>query len=216
MHISQKETFLETEGNAWFKRNLQANKDIENDPILSLRQLDLTDKKILEIGTGTGWRLNSLHEKYTCDCYGIDPSKDAIELGKIMFSNINLSVGSADVLPYEDNQFDVIIYGFCLYLCDRNDLFQIASEANRVLKENGHIIIYDFCTPQPYKNPYSHFEGLYSYKMDYSKIFTWNPSYSLIYHNIMQHPGNVSNVDSLIALSLLKKDSLNAYPESPF
>ena len=45
---------------------------------------------------------------------------------------------------FPDNFFDMIILGFCLYLCDRNKLFKIASEVDRVLKENSYLVIIDF------------------------------------------------------------------------
>ena len=84
--------------------------------------------------------------------------------------------GTADRLPYRDGLFDVVVFGFCLYLCDREDLFRIASEADRVLNDQGWLIIHDFYSPVPTRRDYHHKTGIYSYKMDYKTLFEWHPS----------------------------------------
>jgi SAM-dependent methyltransferase len=83
--------------------------------------------------------------------------------------------GTADILPFKDHYFDIIIFGFCLYLCDREDLFRIASEADRVLGEPGWLLILYFFSPFPKKNVYHFCKGVQSYKMDYRTLFTWHP-----------------------------------------
>ena len=62
---------------------------------------------VLEIGCSNGWRLEAIREKYGCDCLGIDPADSQFPY---------IFKGTADSLPYPDNQFDLVIYGFCLYL----------------------------------------------------------------------------------------------------
>ena len=74
--------------------------------------------------------------------FGIDPSKKAIKIAQEL--GINAKVGTAEKLPFIDKEFDLIIFGFCLYLCDTNDLFKIAYEANRVSKVESWISIIDF------------------------------------------------------------------------
>ena len=39
---------------------------------------------------------------------------------------------------------DLLIYGFCLYLCDRDYPFMIVAEAHRVLKPQAWLAILDF------------------------------------------------------------------------
>ena len=114
--------------------------------------------------------------------------------------------------------FDIVIAGFCLYLCDRSDLFQIAAQMDRVLADGGHMVIYDFYTDVPYKNSYGHLGGLYSYKMDYPSMFSWNPAYQRVYHRSLSHDRRQSSIqqDDHIAVTILKKDVGNAYPDNPF
>jgi len=217
----QKKIFSDSEGDQWFNRNLNsnnANKD-KNDKIIQILQsIELFPKKVLEVGCSSGKRLSLIKNAFGADCWGIDPSSKAIEAGKREHSKISLNVGTADYLPYDDNSFDTIIFGFCLYLCDRNDLFKIAYEADRCLKNEGTLIIKDFFPTFPYKNKYSHLEDIYSYKMDYSKMFCWNPSYVEVTNVVYSHSGfelrDVPN--EKVAIVVLRKNEQYAYPEEPF
>lgn len=89
-----------------------------------------------------GERLNYIGNSINCSISGVDPSLDAINQCKL--NNIDAIVGTADSLAYKDNSFDIVIFGFCLYLCDRDDLFRISMEADRVLNKEGWLIIQDF------------------------------------------------------------------------
>ena len=190
MKKKQKDIFLEQEGDNFFDRN---NVTIEkremgiNDPIVNALS-NLIDKyeknsmSLLEIGCGEGKRLRWISENYNIRCYGIDPSKKAVE--KANTKNISVSQGTADDLKFENEKFDFVIFGFCLYLCDRSDLFQIAKEADRVLKKSGYVIIRDFFSSNQEKKIYKYNENLFSYKMDYRKLFQWHPNYECIYHKV--------------------------------
>ena len=115
-------------------------------------------------------------------------------------------------LPFEDNQFDLIIFGFCLYLCDRDDLFLITSEANRVLKNQAWVAIFDFYSPFPYSNKYSHKEGIFSYKMDHSTMFTWHPYYNESFRstsNFRNNNGHTDDVDEMISSIIIRKNTLS-------
>ena len=184
----------------------------------SLVRAEIHPKKALEIGCSSGIQLTILQKVFGCECFGIDPSKVAIENGKKEFPTISLQVGTADTLPFEDNSFDLIIFGFCLYLCDRKDLFKIAYEADRCLSENGFLVIMDFQPPIPYKNRYTHKEGIYSFKMDYSKMFSWNASYSMIFNTLFSHSESAKKnlPDERVSVTILHKNEAFAYPVQPF
>ena len=104
--------------------------------------------------------------------------------------------------------FDFVVFGFCLYLCDRGDLFQIAKEADRVLKNDGYIIICDFYSSANTKNAYHHLPGIFSYKMDYRKLFVWHPNYDCLHHEVIDHSldGFSNNKDNFVATSIIKKN----------
>jgi ubiquinone/menaquinone biosynthesis C-methylase UbiE len=208
---TQKEIFQTSEADQWFIRNNQTyeNAKNENDIIIqSLKEIAIAPKRVLEIGCSNGVRLNSFNQIFGSECFGIDPSAKAIENGTKQFPNISLQVGTADLLMFDDNSFDMIIFGFCLYLCDRKDLFKIAFEADRCLSNNGFMVIMDFYPPFPYKNAYTHQEGIYSYKMDYGKLFNWNPAYNEIFNNLFSHSGFAKrNIpDEKVALTIINKN----------
>lgn len=218
---TQKEIFLASEANQWFLRNKKyydETKDNDGVIIQTLRDIDIIPKKVLEIGCSNGFRLNKINTVFGSECFGIDPSVQAIENGKKEFPNISLQVGTADFLPFVDNSFEMIIFGFCLYLCDRKDLFKIAFEADRCLSDNGFLAIIDFYPPLAYKNTYTHTEGIFSYKMNYSKMFSWNPSYNEIFNKVFTHYGfirrNIPN--ERVNLIILNKNEEFAYPLDPY
>jgi len=220
--ITQKKIFSNSEGEQWFKRNIilqnEAKKESDRIFIQLLKFIKLKPVKVLEIGCSNGNRLNLIKKKFHADCWGLDPSFKAIENGTKRYSEILLSVGTADNLPYEDNCFDTVIFGFCLYVCDRNDLFKIAYEANRCLKDEGVLIIEDFYPNFSYKNKYTHYEGIYSYKMNYPKMFLWNPSYTEIANVVFSSSGFEHRYlpNDKVSLTVLKKNNRYAYLEEPY
>jgi len=216
----QKNIFLSSEGNAWYRRNKSYLETLEpnNDAIFELLlERNIRPKRVLEIGCANGRRLNNIQKVFNCECFGIDVSDEAIEDGKTNFPNVALNVAFAESLNYENDFFDVIIFGFCLYVCDREKLFKIAAEADRILKNKGVIIIKDFCPPFPYKNKYEHSKNMYSYKMDYCSMFTWNPAYTLTSSKVMAHNNTteIELVDERVSLSLIFKNMDTAYQNTP-
>ena len=216
--VKQKDVFLASEGDAWYQRNKSHYESLpeNHDSLLDFVKVqELKPKKVLEIGCANGRRLNLFEKEFNAECFGIDVSSSAIKDGSTLFPSLNLSIGSADKLDYPDGSFDLIIFGFCLYLCDRNDLFQIAAQADRVLKNGGYIIIQDFHPVLPYKNEYSHLEGIYSYKMNNSNLFLWNPAYTQFALDISTHGDKSMRIDEneRVSISLLYKDLDNAYRE---
>lgn len=175
----QKEAFLAGEGDAWQRRNetLQPSAS-QLRQIASLAPFIDQGSRVLEIGCSTGHNSHLLQQHIgTGEFYGIDPSGNAIEKGRIVYPELSLSVGTADCLPYEDAFFDVVWFAFCLYLVDRPLLHRVVAEGDRVLSSGGILAITDFDPPHPTKRPYRHREGVFSYKLDYSRLFLADPAY---------------------------------------
>ena len=172
--INQEEFTVE-DANAWYARNKEdlMKKTVNDDKIflaIDTIFVEPKPKHIMEIGCSNGYRLKWLFEKFNAFCFGLDLSTDAIKDGKIDGTKINLQVGAAKNLPLKNGSFDLVIFGFCLYACSRKDLFKTISEADRVLKDMGHIVIEDFYPPFPFKNEDENKPGSYCYKMDYAKL----------------------------------------------
>lgn len=179
----QAEIFLDGEGDAWHERN----KDTPRvDPVMPLLERHgIAPEMVLEIGCGTGWRLHALRDKYQCACFGIDPSATAIATGRKSYPMVNLARGIGTKLSTDHfvaGAFDLIIFGFCLYLVDRDDLFFTVAEADRVLKTGGYIAIQDFYeqTSSAVVVPYKHHKGVFCYKMHYEWLWLGSPSYQFI------------------------------------
>jgi ubiquinone/menaquinone biosynthesis C-methylase UbiE len=210
--MKQKEIFLQSEGDAWVTRNQQevaARKLPDDDPllceILNIYNHTGAVKKVLEIGCGDGTRLTWLKDNLNVDCHGIDPSAQGVAAAYA--KGLNVQRGVADALPFDDQSFDVVIFGFCLYLCDREDLFRIASEADRVLRAPGWLMILDFFSPVPHAKTYHHRPGVQSYKMDYRTLFNWHPNYACITHKVRHHSDGsyTDDQDEWTAVSVLHK-----------
>jgi SAM-dependent methyltransferase len=219
----QRDAFRGSEGDAWHARNRAFMADLPErlrlDPVLrGIRALDLAPKSVLEVGCANGYRLEALRGLYGSECVGIEPSSAAVEDAKQRFANVQVQVGTADELSFEDARFDLLIFGFCLYLCDRGDLFKIAYQADRVLADGGFLCIYDFAPGIPYRNPYAHLPGLYSYKLDYARLFLGNPAYTSVYHSVIPEAGGPPGVnpDERLAVTVLHKNLHAAYPDNPF
>ena len=199
---SQRQLFLEGEGDAWFQRNRLVNADqaaqwIDQDLLVELLEnLPLPpgpEISVLEVGCGQGLRLARLRQAKGWSVTGLDPSEKSID--EVNAAGCKGVVGTAEALPVDARSVDLLIYGFCLYLCDRDDLFRIASEAHRVLKPQAWLAILDFWSPQQIVNTYHHHSGVYSYKDDFPAMFAWHPSYVITDHRL-RHPPHTDDSSS--------------------
>jgi ubiquinone/menaquinone biosynthesis C-methylase UbiE len=211
--VKQKEIFLQSEGDAWFTRNQQgvAIRKLPDDDAVLKELLDFlpvnarAGLKVLEVGCGDGTRLAWLKNNLNSDCFGIEPSAKAVLAARA--KGINAQQGTADELRFENQSFDIVIFGFCLYLCDREDLFRIASEADRVLRSPGWLVVMDFYSSLTKARTYHHRPGVQSYKMDYRTLFTWHPDYECMTHKVRHHSeaSYTDAQDEWVAVSVLRK-----------
>ena len=213
---SQKNIFLDDEGNAWFRRNRAFLTDPEKDSVIqTLTIMDLAPARALEVGCANGGRLHMLHDLFGTDGSGIDPSETAIADGLTRFPELELKRGTAERLEFDDNAFDMVIFGFCLYLVDPADHFRFVAEADRVLEDNGYLVILDFNEKIPYGNDYVHKPGVRSYKMNFSDYFLASPHYTLLCRMPHRDEAYTLLPDQRAAVDVLVKRTEGAFPDRP-
>jgi len=214
----QEYIFLKKEGDSWFKRNVfnnskatlkknQYKKEIEN---LIKKKLSFFSN-VLEIGCSSGELLNYLKHNFPkLKIYGLEPSRLAIKHN--YNRNIIIKHGVASEVPFKDNKFDLLIFGFCLYVCDNSSLIKILSEADRVTKKESYIVIYDFYSNEIEHENYEHDKRIVTRKMDYSKMFLWNPFYKIYSKKLFPYQKKIKKqhkkLSNLAAVIILKKKEI--------
>ena len=186
--MRQRDIFFHDEGDAYFRRNderwlavTDAELAAENPPPLSLyRRFIRGGDHVLEIGCSSGLNLERIRLATGCRATGVDPSSAAVAAGRKRFPELELQVRAADALGFPEASFDFVNLGFCLYVVDRELLPRVVTEADRVLREGGYLGITDFLPDVPTRRAYHHREGVYTYKMDYSRLFTAFPHYVVV------------------------------------
>lgn len=210
--MRQADVFINSEANRWYARN--KDKYQRPDRVFeAISQIDRAPKSVLEIGCASGERLKALRDAFNCSVCGVDPSTDAMHIW-LKQKDAHGVIGTATSLPGGNGRFDLVIFGFCLYVCDRDDLFKIVMESDRVLQDQGYLVIHDFFSEAPHSRRYSHCEGLRSYKMDYARLWLANPAYQLVHQDIFdaEPHESFSGDDNKLTISVLKKDIANGFP----
>jgi ubiquinone/menaquinone biosynthesis C-methylase UbiE len=109
----------------------------------------LEGDNVLEVGFGTGQILVELARRLgeTGKAYGIEISPKMLErtMQRVekegLSSRVDLRLGDARKLPYEDETFDVLFNSYMLDLIDTPEIPQILSEFKRVLKPDGRLVL---------------------------------------------------------------------------
>jgi ubiquinone/menaquinone biosynthesis C-methylase UbiE len=110
--------------------------------------------KLLDIGTGPGWLLLQLQKLAPAlDLIGMDISADMVKKAREniarakVSASILLEQGSADLLPYADNSFDMVVSTQSLH--HWKNPVRGFNEIFRILKDGGRARIYDIVTDIP-------------------------------------------------------------------
>lgn len=225
MTTVQDEIFREGEADRWYARN-RINLDsqgtfgqqLSHDVKLLIGLLEpFSDSihRVLEIGCCSGNKLQTLCQALSASGEGIEPSRLAVADGneRMKGTPARLVCGTAEKLPFEASSFDLVYFGFCLYLLDRSTLLQALAEADRVLRKGGFLAMTDFDPGVMHKRPYTHREGVFSYKQDYSRFYTEGRLYYLVSKSTFSHQQAYFDpvTDERVSLSLLYKEP-DPYP----
>jgi hypothetical protein len=199
----QADIFLAGEADAWLERNRESLG--KRDPVCdAIDDLGIKPMRVLEVGCADGWRLTKMREKYGCQAHGIDPGYPP--------EDRQASRETASSYYFRpDIRFDCIIFGFCLYLVDREDLFTVVANADHYLNDGGHLIIHDFRPPTvppfAFARKYKHTDGVMSYHMNNAGLWLAHPWYT----TVDCFPG----AESTDYVHILRKNVAAAFPVHP-
>jgi demethylmenaquinone methyltransferase/2-methoxy-6-polyprenyl-1,4-benzoquinol methylase len=119
------------------------------------RMLELTTgERALEIGFGTGSSIVNLATSVspTGNVCGIDVSPGMLTVAKEKVADkglsdcVELKVGDARELPYEDATFDAVFTSFTLELFPSDDIPMVLAEVRRVLRDGGRLGVVSMAT----------------------------------------------------------------------
>lgn len=166
------------EAETYYLRNRERQWPQDDQVIPALADLPVTSA--LEIGAGDGGRLRRLADQHGCQIEGIEASLTAVFDAEQAGVQVHLGVAPDDLYTLESGKYDVIVIGFCMYLMSRSDLFTLAAETNRLLVDDGHLVVRDFLYPRALSKTYSHDPSRRIHKGDPSAPWTWSPQYVLV------------------------------------
>ena len=104
-----------------------------------MREGDLTGRRVLEVGCGTGRFLAALDGR--AKAWGVDPSPEMLEVARGRVQGAGLKLGSAEELPFKDGWFERAVMWLVVHLVDRPRAF---AELHRVLSPGGRLAIATF------------------------------------------------------------------------
>ncbi len=133
------------------------------------------DHNILEIGFGHGKNLLALEKHGHQNLFGIDISKNAIELLKRQSSKITVELNNGHDIPFDDDFFDkILLFGVFSSISNCKIRNRLINDMKRVIKKGGVIIFVDYIFDVSKKELYDKFYEKYNFygkfKTCWSKI----------------------------------------------
>lgn len=99
-------------------------------------------ERLLDVGCGTGFLIDNLAKERDAEYYGLDLSEKMIEIAKSKnIEGAEFVRGSANMLPYDDESFDVVTCVQSFHHYPYPD--EAMKEVYRVLKKGGVYILSD-------------------------------------------------------------------------
>jgi SAM-dependent methyltransferase len=215
MAVLQDNVFTRSEGDRWFERNRKALDSFVTAADLPLKILEMYDLRlgrVLEIGAANGFRLASIRERTGAAVVAVEPSAEAILDGKSSFPCVNFVRGTASAVPLKET-FDLVIVNFVFHWIDRANLLRAVAEVDRLVQDNGYLLIGDFHPSNRLQVRYHHLidERLFTYKQNYAATFLasglYHPVALLTGHHAVKKPDAAVDEADRIGTWLLRKQT---------
>lgn len=122
---------------------------------------DVTGKRVLDLGTGTGKVLTYFKSKFpNAEYYGVDISQDMLNyIDKDLEFKLDVCA-MEDLSIFEDNYFDVVTARMCIHHSD--DIDKAFREVKRILKDGGLFIVCEGTPPN--RQCVDFYENMFKYK----------------------------------------------------
>ena len=111
-------------------------------------------ERVLDVATGTGMVACELAARYGCAVVGLDQSERMLGRAQAKLAadpalarHIDLVVGEAESLPFDDGEFDALTFTYLLRYVD--DPAATMRELARVVRPGGTIASLEFAVPRP-------------------------------------------------------------------
>jgi SAM-dependent methyltransferase len=142
-------------GNAGNRRILAERRRLTTRLLDRAGWLPLGDRRVLDVGSGTGAELAWFREVGAQDANlaGIDLLPERVEAARKSFPGLDFHAGNAERLPFPDSSFDVVV-ACTLFssILDQDMARNVAREIERVMRPGGGLLWYDFRYDSP-SNP---------------------------------------------------------------
>jgi ubiquinone/menaquinone biosynthesis C-methylase UbiE len=102
------------------------------------REGELTAKRVLDIGCGTGADAAAFAVHFGCEMSGLDASAGMLAQARAKLPGADLRYGVAEELPFPTEAFDAALMMFAVHHVERPKAF---AEARRVLAPGGRLLI---------------------------------------------------------------------------
>jgi SAM-dependent methyltransferase len=219
--VIQDKVFTLSEGDRWFERNRRALGEIDAEADLPLKLMSLyglRPGRVLEIGAANGFRLAAIHEACGARVVAVELSLDAMLDGKARFPSVEFVRGAAASVPLRES-FDLVIFNFVFHWIDRVNLLEAVTEADRLVRDGGFLMIGDFHPSNLLRVRYHHLEAprLHTYKQNYAATFLasglYHPVCLMSAHHASKKPDAEAAEGERIGVWLLRKELKAHYLE---
>lgn len=125
----------------------------------------------LDVGCGTAVNLAHVADLLGArQAVGVEPNQHTVEALRTRHSDdprLSFHTASAHRLPFDADSFDLVICWSVLHWVGRENYLQALGELIRVTKT--WLLVMDFVGARPFRVPYHHHDGVYTYKMDFTE-----------------------------------------------
>jgi len=111
------------------------------------------EARVLDVATGTGMVACELAARYGCAVVGLDQSEQMLARARrkvaadpVLSQRVDLVLGEAERLPFEDGEFDALTFTYLLRYVD--DPAATMRELARVVRPGGTIAALEFAVPR--------------------------------------------------------------------